>query len=60
MTSLQGHIEGAPELRSAVGLQAGLRICSGGTCLDGTLPSLLDDRRAIGAQLLALLGVDEP
>jgi hypothetical protein len=57
---LQTHIEGAPELASAAGLQAGLRICSGGTCLDGTLPSLLADRRAIEAQLLALLRVDEP
>jgi hypothetical protein len=57
---LRTRIGGALEFRPGSGLQAGLKICSGGTCLDGTLPSLLTDRRAVEGQLLALLRVDEP
>ena len=37
------------------GIEAGLRICRDGNCVDGTLQALLADRRVIEARLLARL-----
>lgn len=52
---LQAHCGGMPELRADDQIDAGLRICADGACLDGTLEGLLADRNAIEAQLLAQL-----
>jgi len=43
-----------PHLQANTDLDAGLRICAGGTCMDATLDGLLCDRERIDAELLAL------
>lgn len=61
---LHAHCGAVPELRANDQIDAGLRICAEGACLDGTLEGLLADRGAIEAQLLAqlhrLLNVHQP
>ncbi|MEW6648404.1 MAG: hypothetical protein AB1450_14475 [Pseudomonadota bacterium] len=52
---LRTHCGTLPELRANDQIDAGLRICAAGACLDGTLEGLLADRSAIEAQLLAQL-----
>lgn len=51
-----------PELAARTDLQAGLRFCTDGACLDGSADGLLADRTGVEAQLLAelhaLLGRD--
>lgn len=44
------------EFSAEEGIEAGLRICRDGNCVDGTLQALLADRRVIEARLLARLG----
>lgn len=62
--ALRAHCGGMPQLRADEQIDAGLRICAAGACLDGTAEGLLADRAAIEAQLLAqlhrLLNVDQP
>ncbi len=53
--AMEQHCGAAPQLRADDQLHAGLRICTDGACLDGTLEGLLADREAIEAQLLAQL-----
>lgn len=42
-----------PELSASDELAAGIRICVGSTCLDGTTTGLLADRRTVEGRLLA-------
>lgn len=62
--ALRAHCGALPQLQANDQLDAGLRICAAGACLDGTLEGLLADREAIEAQLLAqlhnLLNVNQP
>lgn len=53
--ALQTHCGGTLQWRADDQIDAGLRICAEGACLDGTLEGLLADRSAIEAQLLAQL-----
>jgi vacuolar-type H+-ATPase subunit E/Vma4 len=46
-----------PQLQTDTDISAGLRICTGGTCVDGTVAGLLRDRERIDAELLALCAV---
>jgi len=48
-----------PEWKEDRGITAGLRLCAGGACLDGTLDGLLVDRAAVEALLLAELGEEK-
>jgi len=43
-----------PRLQAKADINAGLRICAGGTCMDATIDGLLHDRERIDAELLAL------
>ena len=43
-----------PRLQANAGLDAGLRICAGSSCMDATIDGLLHDRERIDAELLAL------
>ena len=43
-----------PRLQANADISAGLRICTGGTCMDATIDGLLHDRERIDAELLAL------
>jgi hypothetical protein len=56
---LQAHFAGSVEFHPDPALPAGLRVQSGGTCLDGTLGSLLADRREVEARLLDLWQADK-
>jgi hypothetical protein len=44
----------APRFQANADINAGLRICAEGTCMDATLEGLLHDRERIDAELLAL------
>jgi hypothetical protein len=46
----------APEWVQDSSLQAGLRLCAGGACVDGSLGGLLADADGIDGELLALAG----
>lgn len=48
-----GH---SPRFHPAPESTAGLKLCAGGACLDGTLESMLQERLAIEARLLTELG----
>ncbi len=50
---LRNHCGGLPTFTPADDVQAGLRFCTDGACLDGTLDGLLTDRTAVEARLLA-------
>ena len=58
-TALQGRLQGqlghAPELEVAADISAGLRLCTGGTCVDGTTDGLMHERTRIEALLLAAI-----
>lgn len=44
-----------PDFAAVEDFRAGIRICAGGACVDGTLAGLFVDRNRIEAELLALL-----
>ena len=48
-------VEAAPTFVEDTGIDAGLRITSGGNVVDGTLPGLIADRVEVGARLLGHL-----
>ena len=47
-----GH---APELEAIADISAGLRLCTGGTCVDGTTDGLMHERTRIEALMLAAI-----
>ncbi|OGI47777.1 MAG: hypothetical protein A2151_01135 [Candidatus Muproteobacteria bacterium RBG_16_65_34] len=53
---LTRELGAAPEFSEDRDVTAGLRLCTGGACLDGTIEALLADRRAVEALLLAEIG----
>jgi hypothetical protein len=52
---LETRLAALPSFEADPAVQAGLRICQQGTCLDGTLEALLAERRTLEARLLELL-----
>lgn len=53
---LERELGHAPRFHPSADCLAGLKLCAGGACLDGTLEGMLLDRRGIEARLLAELG----
>jgi len=50
---LQERLAHAPQFEASSTIEAGLRICAGGACVDGSADGLLRERLAIEAVLLA-------
>jgi vacuolar-type H+-ATPase subunit H len=53
---LERELGHPPRFHPSPDCSAGLKLCAGGACLDGTLEGILLDRPAIEARLLAELG----
>jgi hypothetical protein len=54
LASIKSRCGKVPRLQANAGIEGGLRICAGSTCMDATIDGLLRDRERIDAELLAL------
>ena len=60
LQQVRKHTGQTPDARASADIGAGLRICSGGSCVDGTLTGILSDRRGVEAILLTELTQARP